>query len=745
MSLFADSVRGEVHTELSGLGGFGLVPPGSRSFLYTHTIARCKRVFPAASTPGLTETVATHRADGFAHTIAVRPCRRHARSVRAAPSAGEPDQPSVGGDPDGPLQGMSSVDTQLEDLHAEITAELPPDVSVSDVTYEGPELVIYTRDPKRFARNDDLIRDLAGKLRKRITVRPDPTALSPVEEARARIRDIVPDDASVTDLYFHENTGEVVIEADNPGRVIGARGATLQKITAAVGWTPEVVRTPAIESSTVSNVRDFLKNERDDRREILERIGRQIHREELSSEEWVRITALGGCREVGRTSFILSTAETRVLVDCGGDPGTGGGPHLELPEALGAGANSIDAVVVTHAHLDHSAYLPVLFERGYDGPVYTTEPTRDLMGLLQLDSLDRAEREGQAPPYSSERVRAAIKHTIPLEYGDVTDIAPDIKLTLHDAGHVLGSAIAHFHIGDGLYNVAFSGDVRYGDTRLFDGAVNDFPRVETLVMESTYGGRNDYQTDWGDSERKLTDLIAATHDRGGTVLIPTPAVGQAQELLLVLEEAIREGAVPELPVYLDGMLREATAVHTTYPEFLRDDLTDRVVDTDENPFLAPAFERVDGGDDQRASVADDGPAVVLAPSGTVTGGPVTSWLRHLGDDPASRLVFVEHQPRGTRGRRIQAGRTEIDVGGDSGVGAAETLDLELGVETLDGFSGHADRQGLENFVRTMRPRPEKVLCVHGEERAVQDLSSGLYHDHNLRTFSPKNLETFRFR
>jgi KH/beta-lactamase-domain protein len=640
---------------------------------------------------------------------------------------------------------MSSVDTQLEDLHAEITAELPPDVSVSDVTYEGPELVIYTRDPKRFARNDDLIRDLAGKLRKRITVRPDPTALSPVEEARARIHDIVPDDAGVTDLYFHENTGEVVIEADNPGRVIGARGATLQTITAAVGWTPEVVRTPPIESSTVSNVRDFLKNERDDRREILERIGRQIHREELSSEEWVRITALGGCREVGRTSFILSTAETRVLVDCGGDPGTGGGPHLELPEALGAGANSIDAVVVTHAHLDHSAYLPVLFERGYDGPVYTTEPTRDLMGLLQLDSLDRAERGGQAPPYSSERVRAAIKHTIPLEYGDVTDIAPDIKLTLHDAGHALGSAIAHFHIGDGLYNVAFSGDVRYGDTRLFDGAVNDFPRVETLVMESTYGGRNDYQTDWGDSERKLTDLIAATHDRGGTVLIPTPAVGQAQELLLVLEEAIREGAIPELPVYLDGMIREATAVHTTYPEFLRDDLADRIADTDDNPFLAPAFERVDGGDDQRASVADDGPAVVLAPSGTVTGGPVTSWLRHLGDDPASRLVFVEHQPRGTRGRRIQAGRTEIDVGGDSGVGAAETLNLELGVETLDGFSGHADRQGLENFVRTMRPRPEKVLCVHGEERAVQDLSSGLYHDHNLRTFSPKNLETFRFR
>jgi len=640
---------------------------------------------------------------------------------------------------------MSSVDTQLEELKSEITAELPPDISVSDVTYEGPELVVYTRDPKRFARNDDLIRDLAGTLRKRITVRPDPTALTPIEEARARIRDVVPDDAGISELDFHEATGEVVIEADNPGMVIGTQGATRNEITAAVGWTPEVVRAPPIESSTVSNVRDLLNDAREDRRGILERIGRQIHREQFSDEEWVRITALGGCREVGRSSFILSTAETRVLIDCGDDPGTGDGPHLEVPEALGAGANSIDAVVLSHAHLSHSAFLPLLFDRGYDGPIYTTEPTRDLMGLLQLDHLDRADSEGRTPLYGPEMVREAIKHVIPLAYGDVTDIAPDIKLTLHDAGHVLGSAVSHFHIGNGLYNVAFSGDVRYSDTRLFDGAVNDFPRVETLVMESTYGGRNDYQTDWGDSERKLCDLVAAAHDRGGTVLLPTAAVGRAQELLVVFEAAMREGSIPEVPVYLDGMIGEATAVHTTYPEFLRDDLAERVSGVDDNPFLAPTFERIDGGDEQRATIAAGDPAVVLAPSATVTGGPVVSWLRHLCGDGDARLVFTEYLPRGTRGRRIQAGRTEVEVGGEDGVGTAETLTLNLGVETLDGFSGHADRQGLENFVRTMRPRPEKVLCVHGEERAVQDLSSGLYHDHNLRTFSPKNLETFRFR
>jgi len=147
----------------------------------------------------------------------------------------------------------------------------------------------------------------------------------------------------------------------------------------------------------------------------------------------------------------------------------------------------------------------------------------------------------------------------------VTDIAPDVKLTFHNAGHILGSAVTHFHIGDGLYNVAFSGDIHYDDTRLFNGAVNDFPRVETLVLESTYGGRNDYQTDQEDSERKLKRVINETYERGGKVLIPAFAVGRSQEMMLVLEEAMRKGEIPEMPIHLDGMIWEATAIHTTYP------------------------------------------------------------------------------------------------------------------------------------------------------------------------------------
>ncbi len=638
---------------------------------------------------------------------------------------------------------MSTVDQQLDELKATIIEELPTDIAVSDVRYEGPELVIYTRDPKEFASNGDLIRTLASKLRKRITVRPDPAALAPPSEAEERIRSVIPGDAEVTDLDFHQDTGEVVIEATKPGMVIGRRGSTLRKITQEVGWTPEVVRTPPIESSTVRNVRNFLKQEREERRDILERIGRQIHREQLSGEEWVRITTLGCCREVGRASFILSTPDTRILIDCGDKPGAEGQvPYLQVPEALASGANSIHAVVLTHAHLDHSALLPLLFKYGYDGPIYTTEPSRDLMGLLQLDYLDVAAKEGRPQPYQSEMVRETIKHTIPVDYGDVTDIAPDVKLTLHNAGHILGSSIAHFHIGNGLYNVAFSGDIHYTDTRLFNGAVNDFPRVETLVLESTYGGRNDYQTDQEDAEEQLIEVIKRTHENGGKVLIPAFAVGRSQEIMLVLEEAMRSGELPEVPVHLDGMIWEATAIHTTYPEYLRDAVRDRIFHEDENPFLADAFNHIDEGEDERQSIADGEACIILSTSGMVTGGPIMSWLEHLGPDPKSRMVFVGYQAEGTLGRRIQNGWTEIPMGGTRGRG--DQLRLEMDVETVDGFSGHADRQGLMNFVRTMNPRPEKVLCVHGDERSTQDLSSGLYHELNLRTFAPKNLETFRF-
>jgi KH/beta-lactamase-domain protein len=629
----------------------------------------------------------------------------------------------------------------LERVRRQIESEIPDDLDISRVTYEGPELVIYSGTPRKFADRDKLIRQLASTVRKRITVRPAAGTQANPADAKPRILDLIPDEAGITNLQFYPVTGEVLIEAEKPGLVIGRRASTLREVTQAVGWTPEVLRTPPMESSTVDNVRTFLMAERDERRQFLERVGQQIHRKPTQEPEWVRVTTLGCCREVGRASFILSTPETRVLVDCGDKPGAEGEvPYLQIPEANPIA--DLDAVVLTHAHLDHSALLPLLFKYGYDGPVYTTQATRDLMGLLQLDYLDVAAKEGRTPPYESEMVREELKHTITVDYGDVTDIAPDIKLTLHNAGHILGSAVAHFHVGDGFHNVVFSGDVHYTDTRLFNGASNDFPRVESLIMESTYGRRNDHQTDQEDSERKLIKLIEDTYEQDGIVVIPAFAVGRSQELMLVLEEAMREDRLPTMPIYLDGMIREATAIHTAYPEFLRDGLRNRILHEDENPFLAEQFQQVDGGQEMREEIAGGDPCIILSTSGMVTGGPIMSWLELLGVDAQNTLIFVGYQAQGTLGRRIQSGRREIpfsDRGSES-----EQLTLRFDVESVSGFSGHADRNGLENFVGTMSPRPERILCVHGDESSTDQLSSGLYQEFNVRTHAPKNMETFRF-
>ncbi|XGI83402.1 beta-CASP ribonuclease aCPSF1 [Halorutilales archaeon Cl-col2-1] len=631
---------------------------------------------------------------------------------------------------------------ELEDIKRQIETELPAGVGVSNVEYEGPELVIYTSDPKKFAHDGDLVRQLARKLRKRITVRPDPSVLMEPETTRDEIEEVVPDEAGITDYEFNPDLGEITIKAKKPGLVIGKNGSTLREITRATGWTPDVVRTPPIESRTVRDIRRYLRHESDERKEFLRKTGKRIHRDTTTDEdeEWVRVTSLGCCREVGRASFILSTPETRVLIDCGDKPGTDESPHLEVPEANPL--NQLDAVVLTHAHLDHSALIPLLFKYGYDGPVYMTPPTRDLMGLLQQDYLDVAAKEGRTPPYTSEMAREAIKHSITLEYGDVTDIAPDIKLTFHNAGHILGSAIAHFHIGDGLYNVGFSGDIHYKDTRLFNGAVNDFPRLETLFLESTYGGRNDTQPSRDEAERKLKNVIKRTAERGGKTLIPAFSVGRSQELMVVLEEAMRNGEIPEMPVYLDGMIWEATAIHTAHPEYLNDDLRNRIFHEDENPFLADYFEQVDEGTEQRQEIRDGGPSVVLATNGMMAGGPVMEHLQFLAPDDENSLVFVGYQAEGTTGSSIQSGRNEVRVSG--GDGRSETVKINLEVTTVEGFSGHADREGLVKFVETMNPRPEKIFTVHGDESNTKDLASSLYQKFNMRTISPMNLETYRF-
>jgi len=417
-----------------------------------------------------------------------------------------------------------SVEEKLSELKQRIIELLPADVHISGVEFEGPELVLYTEDTQRFVDDGALVRTLAKELKKRISVRPSSNILMEPEKASKVIHEIIPEEGGIKDIYFDMDKAEVIIEAEKPGLVIGTHGATLREVAKIIGWRPNVIRAPPIESSIIKSIRRYLREEGDFRRNFMKKVGRRIYRDKLIEDDWLRVTALGGCREVGRNAFLLSTPETRILIDCGVSVGSEGMPYLYVPEV--SPISNLDAVVITHAHLDHSGLVPLLFLYGYDGPIYITQPTRDLMALLLLDYIEVSAREGKKIPYKSAMIRDAIRHTIPLKYGEVTDISPDVKLTFYNAGHILGSAIAYFHMGNGYgsHNIVFTGDIKYERTFLFDPAFNAFPRLDTLVIESTYGGSNDQQPSRREAERNLKDEIERTIKRGGKVIIPAFAV-----------------------------------------------------------------------------------------------------------------------------------------------------------------------------------------------------------------------------
>ncbi|MCX8172481.1 MAG: MBL fold metallo-hydrolase, partial [Archaeoglobaceae archaeon] len=296
----------------------------------------------------------------------------------------------------------------MDEIKNRIKELVPENVKIKNVEFEGPILVVYIENPQEIA-GIDLIKKLAKELRKRIAIRPDPKILKPKKEAEEIIRKIVPEEAKISAISFDDENGEVLIEAEKPGVVIGKQGATFREIMKEVGWSPRVARTPPIKSKIIESVRHYLTSVREERQKILKKIGERIHRRIITDENWVRVSFLGGCREVGRSCYLLQTRNTKVLIDCGVNvSNVSETPYLYLPEVQPL--DSIDAVVITHAHLDHCGLVPLLFKYGYNGPIYVTPPTRDLMILLQLDFIEVAGRENEAI-YTSAMVRDCLLYT----------------------------------------------------------------------------------------------------------------------------------------------------------------------------------------------------------------------------------------------------------------------------------------------------------------------------------------------
>lgn len=631
-------------------------------------------------------------------------------------------------------------DRLFDSLRDQIVKIVPPELQITRIEFEASLVVLYVRNYDEFSSDTDLLRNIAQTIRRRVDLRPDPGLLEDADTVEKKIRGLIPDSAQVTDINFKENTGEALVEAINPNEVMGSQGELLSALKKETGWNIKVIRSPPIPSKTVSDIRKYLRHESRDRGRMLKQVARNLVRPTSEGEQWVRVTTMGGFRQVGRSASLLTTRNSRILIDCGLDPGSSATPYFAIPEVQPL--DSIDAVVITHAHLDHCGTLPALFKYGYKGPVYCTAPTRDLMALLQLDNIKLAHGEAKKNLYGEKDVKNEILHTITLKYNETTDIAPDVRLTFYNAGHILGSSIAHFHIGEGIHNVAFSGDTKFEKTWLFSPAVNKFPRCETLVVESTYGGQKDIQPSRKDASAQLGELIKAGVEHGGKILIPVFAVGRSQEVMLVIEGLIKTGAIPTMPVYLDGMIWEATAVHTTYPEFLNNTLRTEIFQKGNNPFLSPIFKKVETSRMREKICHSSEPCIVLATGGMMSGGPVLEYFLEWADDPNNWLIFVGYQSENSLGRTIQRGRTEITMPRH---GKQITVKIRMNRETVDGFSGHSDRKQLMKFIGTMEPRPDKVIIGHGEDRKCSDFASSVYKKYGIQTVAPQNLETVRLK
>jgi KH/beta-lactamase-domain protein len=493
----------------------------------------------------------------------------------------------------------------------------------------------------------------------------------------------------------------------------------------------------------MAHIRYFLHSESRERERILRTVGERIFRPTIFGSGDILVTALGGFHEVGRSAILLRTKESQVLLDCGINPGSikpsEAYPRLDVAQF---DLETLDAVIISHAHLDHCGFLPFLFKYGYDGPVYCSAPTLSLMTLLQLDCLDVLKKQGKKAPYHQRDVREAVVHTIPLRYGLVTDLSPDIRLTLHNAGHILGSSITHLHIGQGLHNIVYTGDYKYGNTMLLEPANSEFPRVETLITESTYGASRDIMPNRRRSEEKLVSIINQTLDKKGKVLIPVPAVGRSQEIMLILDEYMRSGFLKETPIFIEGMISEATSIHTAYPEYLSKKVRNFILHEGENPFQSDYFTIVEHPS-ARQEIIDGDPCIILATSGMMEGGPVIEYFKYLASDEKNSVVLVSYQIEGTLGRRLQKGVKETSMINNDG--RIEIAKVNLKVESVNGFSGHSDRKQIFNYIHRLSPKPERILVGHGEKSKSLDLAATFRRRYKLDARVPAVLETVKLR
>jgi metallo-beta-lactamase family protein len=431
------------------------------------------------------------------------------------------------------------------------------------------------------------------------------------------------------------------------------------------------------------------------------------------------IRFLGAAGTVTGSRFLLDTGSARVLVDAGLFQGS---KELRLRnrEPWPLDPTSIDAVVLTHAHIDHTGALPLLARDGFRGPVYCTPATRDLCGLLLPDSGRLHEEEARyankkgysrhapnaQPLYTEADAVAVLRRLSPVAYGEPRQVASGVVLHFRRAGHILGSATVELQVAARL-RILFSGDLgRFGAPILPDPDPGS--RVDALVVESTYGGRRHPEVP---ARELLRDEVRRAVREGGAVVMPAFAIGRTQEILFTLRELERSGEVPELPVFVDSpMAVDATPIYLAHRED-HDDQFARLLAGGEEPLRPDRVKFCRSPEQSKAINRVEGPCLIVSASGMATGGRVLHHLARRLPDPRTTVLLVGYQAAGTRGWNLQNGAATLRIHG-------EDVPVKARVASIGGFSAHADEAEIGRWLQSFPSPPARTFLVHGEPAAL---------------------------
>jgi KH/beta-lactamase-domain protein len=600
---------------------------------------------------------------------------------------------------------------------------------INKIIFEGPKIVIYVNNVDLFIKGIEIGKNLAQKYKKRIEIRINPRLLKGEEYIKEKAKEIL-NGIKIKDIYLEKHRSVLYIETYEPEKIDlnlinKLREETLCNII--------IQRAPLKSSKIINVIRAYLHKNSLYKSEFLNKIGEKILERKPQRLDHYRIVFLGAGREVGRSSFLLQTKESNILLDCGlgaGNYSEDRYPILNIPEF---DIQNLDAVIISHAHLDHVGFIPYLFRIGWRGPVYLTEPTRDVAALVLLDYLKVSNKQSKNPIFTTKEIKLFLKHSITLNYSEVTDITGDIKISFHNANHIIGSSMVHINI-EGKHNILYTGDYKFNKIPLLERPNTIYQRLETLIIESTYGGFNDRHPSREETEALFIHDIKETIEKGGKVLIPVLAVGRGQDVLLTLLNAIENKILPEVNIYLEGIVWETSMIHTAYPEFLSKEIREKI-ESGKNPFERENVIRASKKEREQIMTSNE-PSIIIATSGMMQGGPILDYFSYAAEDEKNLLAFVSYQAQGTLGRAILDGQREIVLND-------RKINIKMKVNRYEGFSGHADHFESISFIKYLRPKPKQVLVVHGEIPKPYELASKIYRKFGIYSYAPKNGDIIR--